>query len=162
MVNALDLRKTSGNIVGGSDPTWDYPAMLGLHNVPSAHSFPFLKQDRSTSRRYMRTVYCRNSEQVSRTIPTLWRQSWPPGCWHAAVLARAILAHFKLHLRTMKIGKRYSLGQSPKIAAHAVEWRRVLSVARLIGVLFREAACVKMCGEARIEAAHAHLHDVRR
>ena len=37
----------------------------------------------------------------------------------------------------MKIGKRYSLGQSPKIAANAVEWRRVLA--------YREAACVKMC-----------------
>ena len=33
----------------------------------------------------------------------------------------------------MKIGKWYSLGQSPKIAAHAVEWRRVLSLARSIG-----------------------------
>ena len=42
----------------------------------------------------------------------------------------------------MKIGKRYSLGQPPKIAAHAVEWRRVLSVARSIGA-YREEACVK-------------------
>ena len=28
----------------------------------------------------------------------------------------------------MKVGKRCSLGQSQKIAAHAVEWRRVLSL----------------------------------
>ena len=42
----------------------------------------------------------------------------------------------------MKIGKRYSLGQSPKVAEHAVEWRRVLSLARWIGA-YHEAACVK-------------------
>ena len=45
--------------------------MFGLHNVPSAHSFPFMKQDRSTCRRYMRTVYWQNGEQVSRTVLTL-------------------------------------------------------------------------------------------
>ena len=33
----------------------------------------------------------------------------------------------------MKIWKRYSVGQSPKVAAHAVEWRRVLGLARSIG-----------------------------
>ena len=66
----------------------------------------------------------------------------------------------------MKIWKRYSVGQSPKVAAHAVEWRRVLGLARSIG----EAACVKMCKNLEIisdkkksvKAAHAHLHDVRR
>ena len=42
----------------------------------------------------------------------------------------------------MKIGKRYSLGQSPKVAAHAVEWRRVLGASPIDR---REAACVKMC-----------------
>ena len=57
----------------------------------------------------------------------------------------------------MKIGKMYSLGQSPKIAARAVEWRRVLSQARRIGA-YREAACGE---EARNEAAHAHLQGVR-
>ena len=65
----------------------------------------------------------------------------------------------------MKIWKRYSVGQSPKVAAHAVEWRRVLGLARSIG----EAACVKMCKiwklfrikRSALEAAHAHLHDVR-
>ena len=41
----------------------------------------------------------------------------------------------KFHFRTMKIRKRshkiaYSLGHSPKFAANAVEWRRVLSLAR--------------------------------
>ena len=72
----------------------------------------------------------------------------------------------ELHLRTMKIWKRYSVGQSPKVAAHAVEWRRVLGLARS----YREAACVKMRNnleiisdkKKRVEAAHAHLHDVRR
>ena len=62
----------------------------------------------------------------------------PPGSWHAAVCARAILAY--LQLGTMKIGKRYSLGQSPKVAEHAVEWRRVLTLARPIGA-YREALC---------------------
>ena len=32
----------------------------------------------------------------------------------------------------MKIGKMYSVGQSPKVVAHAVEWSRVLSLARLV------------------------------
>ena len=53
-------------LVSGSDPTWDFPVMFGLHNVPSVHSFPFVKQDRVTCRRYMRTAYCQNGEQVSR------------------------------------------------------------------------------------------------
>ena len=57
--------------------------MFGLHKVPSAHSFPFLKQDRYTCRRYMRTVYCQNGEQVSRTVYTYLalsaRQSWSTG-----------------------------------------------------------------------------------
>ena len=50
----------------------------------------------------------------------------------------------KLHLRTMKIWKLYSVGQSPKVAAHATEWRRVLGLARSIG------ACVKMCKKLEI------------
>ena len=33
----------------------------------------------------------------------------------------------------MKIWKRYSVGQLPKVAAHATEWRRVLGLARSIG-----------------------------
>ena len=53
-------------LASGSYPTWD------LHNVPSAHSFPFVKQDRSTCHRYMRTVHWQNGEQVSRTVFTLW------------------------------------------------------------------------------------------
>ena len=44
----------------------------------------------------------------------------------------------------MRIEKRYSLGQSQKVASHAVEWRRVLWLTRSIGA-YREAACVKMC-----------------
>ena len=67
----------------------------------------------------------------------------------------------------MKIWKRYSVGQSPKVAELAVEWRRVLGLARSIDR--RVAACVKMCKnleiisgkKKRVEAAHAHLHDVR-
>ena len=77
-------------LASGSDPTWDLPAM---HNVPSAHSFPFVKQDRSTCRRYMRTVHWQNGEQVSRTVLTFCFQlvsRGPPGSWHAAVSARAI------------------------------------------------------------------------
>ena len=35
--------------------------IFGLHNVPAAHSFLFVKQDRSTSRRYM---HWQNGEQV--------------------------------------------------------------------------------------------------
>ena len=38
---------------------------------------------------------------------------------------------YNLHLETAKIGKRYSLGQAPKSAANAVEWRRVLLPARI-------------------------------
>ena len=56
-----------------SDPTWDLPAMFGLHNMPSAHSFLFVKQDRTTCRRYMRTVYYQNGEQNGTY---LMRQSW--------------------------------------------------------------------------------------
>ena len=88
------------NIVGERErPNLDLPAMFGLHNVPSAHSFPFVKQDRSTCRRYMRIVHWQNGTYLTLSA----RQS--PGNWHAAVCARAILAH--LHLGTMKIGKRY-------------------------------------------------------
>ena len=136
------------------DPTWYLPAMLGLHDVPSAHSIPFVKQDRSTSRRYMRTAYCQNGEQVSRTVLTVcfkFVSRGPPGSWHAVVSARAILAYF-LHLPTMKIGKRYSLGQSPKFATNAVEWRRV---SRWLdrSVAYCEAVCVKRVTKPR----HAHL-----
>ena len=68
----------------------------------------------------------------------------------------------------MKIWKLYSVGQSPKVAAHATEWSRVLGLARSIGAY---RACVKTCKNLEIisvkkkralEAAHAHLHDVRR
>ena len=55
----------------------------------------------------------------------------------------------KLHLRTMKIGKRYSVGRSPKISAHTVEWRRVLSLARSMGA-YCEAACVYIIGEREL------------
>ena len=99
----------------------------------------------------MRTIYCPNGEQVSRTVLTLCFQlvsRGPPGSWHAAVSARAILAYFQVALSnqdleevyTASVIRRfapwnedweevlYSLGQS-KITAHAVEWRRVLSLA---------------------------------
>ena len=47
----------------------------------------------------------------------------------------------------MKIWKLYSVGQSPKVAAHATEWRRVLGLARSIGAY---RACVKMCKNLEI------------
>ena len=47
------------NIVGERERP-NLGAMFRLHNLPSAHSFPFVKQDRSTSRRYMRTVHWQN------------------------------------------------------------------------------------------------------
>ena len=46
----LDILVEMLNIM--SDPTWDLPTMFGLHNVPAAHSFPFVKQDRATCRAY--------------------------------------------------------------------------------------------------------------
>ena len=70
--NKVNESITSGNV----EHCWragatQLPAMFGLHNVPSAHSFPFVKQDRSTCRRYMRIVYWQNGEPVSRTVLTL-------------------------------------------------------------------------------------------
>ena len=44
----------------------------------------------------------------------------------------------------MKIWKLYSVGQSPKVAAHATEWRRVLGLARSY------RACVKTCKNLEI------------
>ena len=111
-----------------------------MFGLPSAPSFPFVKQDRAACRRYMRTVHWQIGEQVSRTVQLVSRGPPGCGCWHAAVSARASLFP-KLHLRTIKIGKRYSLDQSPKVAAHPVQWRRVLSLARSIGE-YREAGSV--------------------
>ena len=135
-------------LASGSDPTWDLSAMFWLHNVPSAHSFPFVKQDRATCHRNMRTVYCQNVEQVSRTVLTLRFQfvcHGPPGSWHATVARLGsdrsgcpTTRRVHIQLGSMKIGK--SLGQLPKVAAHAVEWRRVLSLARSIGA-YCEALC---------------------
>ena len=122
-------------------------------------------QHRSTCRRYMRIVrHWQNGEQVSRTVLTLRFQlvsRGPPGNWHAAVCARAILAYYticKLHLGTMKIGKRYSLGQSPKVTAHAVEWRGEFSSWLDRSARHRVWEIVR----SAYKAAHAHLHDVRR
>ena len=89
------------NIVGERErPNLDLPAMFGLHNVPSAHSFPFVKQDRSTCRCYMRIAHWQNGTYLTLSA----RQS--PGSLHAAVCARAILAYLQV-AGTMKIGKRY-------------------------------------------------------
>ena len=47
----------------------------------------------------MRIVHWQNGEQVSRTVLTLRFQlvsRGPPGSWHAAVSARAILAYFQV------------------------------------------------------------------
>ena len=76
-------------LASGSDPPWDLPAMFGLHNVLSAHSFPYVEQDISICRRYYN---CQNGEQVSRTVLTLCFQlvsRGAPRSWHAAVCARA-------------------------------------------------------------------------
>ena len=61
-------------------PNLDLPAMLELHNVLSAHSFPFVKQDRSTCHRSMRTVAilperC-TGEQNGTYLMLSARQSW--------------------------------------------------------------------------------------
>ena len=83
------LEECSTFLASGSDSTWVLPVMFGLHNMPSAHTFPFVKQDRSTCRRYMRTVYCQNGEQVSRMVLTLRFQlvcRGPPGSWHGCRL----------------------------------------------------------------------------
>ena len=63
--------------------------MFGLHNVLSAYRFLFVKQERSTCRRYMRIVHWHNGEQVSRTVLPLRFQLGRglPGSWHAAVRA---------------------------------------------------------------------------
>ena len=47
----------------------------------------------------MRIVHWQNGEQVSRTVLTLRFQlvsRGPPGSWHAAVRARAILAYLQV------------------------------------------------------------------
>ena len=63
------------NIVGERERP-NLPVMFGLHNVLSAHSFPFVKQDLATCRRYI--TYWQNGEQVSRTVHLAFstRQSW--------------------------------------------------------------------------------------
>ena len=43
----------------------------------------------------MRTLHWQNGEQVSRTVLTVVSRG-PPGSWHAAVSARAILAYFRV------------------------------------------------------------------
>ena len=82
----------------------------------------------------MRTVYWQNGEQVSRAVLTLCSRG-PPGSWHATVSTRAILVYFQV---APSNHEDYSLGQLPKIAAHA---KGVLSLAshRRIGA-YREAA----------------------
>ena len=130
---------------------FDFPAMFGLHNVPSAHSVPFVKQDRSTCRRYMRTVYWQNGEQVSRTVLTLRFQlvcRGPPGSWHAAISARAILAYFQDAPSNHEVWEEV---QPRPVTEVCSECRRMESP------LTNRSAHI----EARNEAARAHLHDVR-
>ena len=129
--------------------------MFRLHNVPSAHSFPFVKQDRSTCRRYMRIVHWRNGEQVSRTVLTLCFQlvsRGPPGSWHAAVSAWAILAYLQVapynHEDWEKVQPR-SVTEGCSACRRMEEETRVLSLARSIGA-YREAPCVKMCKNLEI------------
>ena len=70
------------------------PNLRDVRAAYDAHSFPFVKQDRSTCRRYMRIVHCQNGEQVSRAVLTYLtlsaRQSWS-----TRQLARAILAYLQ-------------------------------------------------------------------
>ena len=123
-------------LASGSDPTWDLP---GLYNVPSAHSFPFVKQDRSTCRCNNRTVHWQNCDQVSRTVLTLcFQRAWSK---HAAVSARAVLIS-KLYLQIMKNG--YGMGTA------SVSHRRLQCMlsngGEFSGWLDRSAhiACVKL------------------
>ena len=129
--------------------------MSGLHNVLSAHSFPFVKQDRSTCRRYMCIVHWQNGEQVSRTVLILRFQlvsrGGPPGSWHATV---AILAYLLVapsnhqdweEVYTASVSRR-RLQHMPSNGGEFCSW------------LVR-SACVKMYRSA-YKAAHAHLHDV--
>ena len=94
-------------LASGTDPTWDLSAMFGLHNVPSAHSFPCVKQDRTTCRRYMRTSIGLpdNAACVS---------------WSMCTSNPSVFASCSLELGR---GILYRLSQSRKVAAHAVEWR---------------------------------------
>ena len=66
---------TSGNVEhcwrAGATQLGICPRCSGCITCRQAHSFPFVKQDRCTCRRYMRIVHWQNGEQVSRTVLTL-------------------------------------------------------------------------------------------
>ena len=102
---------TSGNVEqcwkAGARPNLGF-ARFGLHNVLSAHSFPFVTQDRLP---VAVTCVVYNGEQVSRTVLTLCFQS---RCsWHASICTsnpslflsctfepwrlRASASHWRLH-----------------------------------------------------------------
>ena len=73
------------NIVG---LTWDLPAMFGLHNVRSTQL-----SVREARQIYLLPLqaYCTLAE---RYLP--YASRGPPGSWHAAVSARAILAYLQV------------------------------------------------------------------
>ena len=79
------------NAVGERErPTWDLPAMFGLHNAPSA--LPFVKQDSYLSPLHAHCI----ARAVSRTALTLRFQlvcRGPPGSWHGSRLRLGLADH---------------------------------------------------------------------
>ena len=128
--------------------------MFGLHNVPLTQlSFREARQIYLSPLHACCTLAERRAGEQNGTYLTLSaRQLWSARQLpHAAVCARAILANVfaSCTLEPRRLGRGiYSLDQSPKAAAHAVEWRIVLSLA----IIDRSAhiACVKMCKNLEI------------
>ena len=78
----------------------------------------------------MCTAYC---QQVSRTVFTLRFQLVSrdlAGSKHAAVSTRAMPAYFQVASSNHEDWEETSASHEVKFAANAVEWRRVLSLAR--------------------------------
>ena len=135
------------------------PPMSGLHNVPSAHSFSFVKQDRYTC--YMRTVYWQNGEQVmSRTVLTLRFQlvsRGPLGSWHAPVSTREILAYLQVAPSNHEDWKQVQPRSVTEVDCSAC---RGMEVSFLAGWIDRRISRGTVCEKKRVQGAHAHLHDV--
>ena len=86
--------------------------------------------------------YCQNGEQVSKTVLTLRFQlvsRGPPGSWHAAVSARAILACFQVapsNHEDLEAVQRRSVTEGCSACHRMEESSRARSA---------HIACVKMC-----------------
>ena len=68
-----------------------------------------------------------------------------------------------LFLGCTKISKRYSLGEAPKSAANAVEWRRVLSLARSAHIArqrVKRRVILTHAGYGRLAPAHSPFNTV--